>query len=74
MHHLVYKLYKSPCLGEGVGLEGASSFDKYFTYSYKMAGEKVQHKEPSFLKSFLSGGVGGIALVCTGHPLDTIKV
>ena len=28
----------------------------------------------SALKNFLAGGVGGIALVCAGHPLDTIKV
>jgi len=39
-----------------------------------MAEEKVKYKEPSFLKSFIAGGVGGVALVCTGHPLDTIKV
>lgn len=30
--------------------------------------------EPGVLKSFLAGGVGGICLVITGHPLDTIKV
>lgn len=28
----------------------------------------------SALKSFLSGGVGGIGLVLVGHPLDLIKV
>lgn len=28
----------------------------------------------SALKNFLAGGVGGIALVFAGHPLDTIKV
>lgn len=28
----------------------------------------------SALKNFLAGGVGGIALVIAGHPLDTIKV
>ena len=31
-------------------------------------------KEPSALKNFLSGGVGGMCTVITGHPLDTIKV
>lgn len=31
-------------------------------------------KEPSALKNFLSGGVGGVCTVVTGHPLDTIKV
>jgi len=30
--------------------------------------------QPSGLKSFLSGGFGGIALVAAGHPLDLIKV
>ena len=30
--------------------------------------------EPGALKSFLAGGVGGVCLVVTGHPLDTIKV
>lgn len=28
----------------------------------------------SALKSFLSGGVGGICVVLVGHPLDLIKV
>jgi hypothetical protein len=28
----------------------------------------------SALKNFLAGGIGGIALVSAGHPLDTIKV
>jgi len=40
----------------------------------KMAEDKVTYKEPSLIKSFTAGGVGGVALVCTGHPLDTIKV
>lgn len=30
--------------------------------------------ETSPLKGFISGGVGGICLVVTGHPLDTMKV
>ena len=34
-------------------------------------GEKAQ---PSLLKSFVAGGVGGMSLVLVGHPLDTIKV
>jgi solute carrier family 25 (mitochondrial carnitine/acylcarnitine transporter), member 20/29 len=29
---------------------------------------------PSALKSFLSGGFGGVCLVFVGHPLDLIKV
>lgn len=37
-----------------------------------MAGDDA--KPPSALKSFISGGVGGVALVGVGHPLDTIKV
>jgi len=31
-------------------------------------------KPPSALKNFLAGGAGGVALVITGQPLDTIKV
>lgn len=31
-------------------------------------------REPSPLKNFIAGGVGGSCLVLTGHPLDTIKV
>ena len=31
-------------------------------------------KSPSLLKSFIAGGVGGMSLVASGHPLDTIKV
>ena len=29
---------------------------------------------PGPVKSFIAGGVGGVCLVVTGHPLDTIKV
>lgn len=32
------------------------------------------HKPESALKSFLSGGVGGVCVVLVGHPLDLIKV
>ena len=35
---------------------------------------KMNYKEPSFLKSFISGGVGGVAYLLVGHPLDTVKV
>jgi len=35
---------------------------------------KVKYKEPSFLKSFISGGVGGVAILLVGHPMDTVKV
>ena len=31
-------------------------------------------RPPSALKNFIAGGAGGIALVITGQPLDTIKV
>ncbi|KAL7746809.1 carnitine transporter [Sorochytrium milnesiophthora] len=31
-------------------------------------------QQPSALKSFISGGFGGICLVAAGHPLDLIKV
>ncbi|XP_065902810.1 mitochondrial carnitine/acylcarnitine carrier protein-like isoform X2 [Dysidea avara] len=34
---------------------------------------KVKYKEPSFLKSFISGGVGGVAILLVGHPMDTVK-
>ena len=30
--------------------------------------------DESALKSFFSGGVGGILCVCVGHPLDLVKV
>ena len=36
--------------------------------------EQPVKKPPSALKSFLAGGVGGVCLVASGHPLDTIKV
>ena len=36
--------------------------------------EAKERKQPSALKDFLAGGVGGVCLVMTGHPLDTIKV
>ena len=39
-----------------------------------MAAENAAYKEPSFLKSFIAGGVGGVAFLYVGHPLDTIKV
>ena len=32
------------------------------------------HKEPGAVKNLVAGGVGGVCLVVTGHPLDTIKV
>ena len=36
----------------------------------------MSEKKESFagVKSFLSGGFGGMSLVAVGHPLDTIKV
>lgn len=36
--------------------------------------EEIENKPPSALKNFLSGGVGGMALVAAGHPFDLIKV
>jgi multisubunit Na+/H+ antiporter MnhE subunit len=30
--------------------------------------------EESALKSFLSGGFGGVCIVLVGHPLDLVKV
>lgn len=35
---------------------------------------KVAVKNVNPVKDFLAGGVGGVCLVLTGHPLDTIKV
>jgi solute carrier family 25 carnitine/acylcarnitine transporter 20/29 len=32
------------------------------------------HKPESALKSFISGGVGGVCIILVGHPLDLIKV
>ena len=31
-------------------------------------------RAPGPLECFVAGGVGGVGLVVTGHPLDTIKV
>ena len=39
-----------------------------------MAGEKVKYEDPSSLKSFIAGGIGGMVEVTVGHPLDTVKV
>ncbi|KAK9688496.1 carnitine transporter, partial [Basidiobolus ranarum] len=36
--------------------------------------EKPTTPATSGVKSFLSGGFGGICLVAAGHPLDLIKV
>ncbi len=36
--------------------------------------ENSKKKPPSSFKSFIAGGVGGVCLVASGHPLDTIKV
>ena len=37
--------------------------------------EPVKKKAlPSALKNFIAGGAGGVCLVLTGQPLDTIKV
>ncbi len=37
-------------------------------------GGGVARKEPGAIKNFIAGGVGGVCVVLTGHPLDTIKV
>lgn len=42
--------------------------------SLEMEEKKSHKKQPSALKNFLAGGVGGACVVLTGHPLDTIKV
>jgi len=39
-----------------------------------MEGEKVKYEDPSLLKSFVAGVIGGIVEVTVGHPLDTVKV
>jgi len=39
-----------------------------------MAEEAPKKQTPSALKSFIAGGCGGVCLVITGQPLDTIKV
>ena len=36
--------------------------------------ESEQGRSASGLRSFLAGGIGGVAGVSIGHPLDTIKV
>lgn len=35
---------------------------------------KTAPPPPSALKNFIAGGAGGVCLVITGQPLDTIKV
>lgn len=40
----------------------------------KVTPKPIAKKPESALKSFLSGGVGGICVVLVGHPLDLIKV
>ena len=37
-------------------------------------GQRPARAQPGPVKNLLAGGVGGICLVITGHPLDTIKV
>jgi len=39
-----------------------------------MTEENVSPPPPSALKNFIAGGAGGICLVISGQPLDTIKV
>lgn len=42
-----------------------------------MADPLLSDKKPesnAALKDFVAGGVGGIAQLVTGHPLDTMKV
>ena len=36
-------------------------------------GKKQARSQPGPVKNLLAGGVGGMCLVVTGHPLDTIK-
>ena len=36
--------------------------------------ERPAKHQPGPVKNLLAGGVGGMCLVVTGHPLDTIKV
>jgi len=40
----------------------------------RVESKKIKPKGDSALKSFLSGGVGGICAVAIGHPFDLIKV
>ena len=40
----------------------------------KESPQRQQNKEPGAIKNLIAGGVGGMCLVVTGHPLDTIKV
>ncbi|KAJ0403946.1 hypothetical protein P43SY_009439 [Pythium insidiosum] len=34
----------------------------------------AEEQPPSGLKSFLTGGIGGVCLVAVGHPMDLVKV
>eukprot|EP00124_Ichthyophonus_hoferi_P004315 Ihof_evm1s460 gene=Ihof_evmTU1s460 len=43
-------------------------------YNTELTVTKPVVKPNSLLKDFIAGGVGGVALVVVGHPLDTVKV
>ena len=40
----------------------------------KVPAKEGDRREPGPIKNFIAGGVGGVCVVVTGHPLDTIKV
>eukprot|EP00542_Grammatophora_oceanica_P014927 CAMPEP_0194034554 /NCGR_PEP_ID=MMETSP0009_2-20130614/6964_1 /TAXON_ID=210454 /ORGANISM="Grammatophora oceanica, Strain CCMP 410" /LENGTH=327 /DNA_ID=CAMNT_0038675521 /DNA_START=62 /DNA_END=1045 /DNA_ORIENTATION=+ len=53
---------------------GAPSVGSPTSAITKIEAPKPKKKTESALKSFISGGVGGVCVVLTGHPLDLIKV
>ena len=78
MHYChVDHVHYCACVNEEVTFKGqklkrgVSLLVTRFDHFYLM---EEGRKEPSALKNFLAGGVGGSCVVLSGHPLDTIKV
>ncbi|KNC76436.1 hypothetical protein SARC_11064 [Sphaeroforma arctica JP610] len=52
--------------------EGAQVIE--FEHDDALKAAAVAAPGPSLLRQFIAGGAGGVCLVFTGHPLDTVKV
>ena len=83
MYRYLRGVFDAPCADFiwctcGWGIPQATIFEKMAATDVVEIEGNVEHpvkkSPPSALKSFLAGGVGGVCLVASGHPLDTIKV